>query len=146
MTAMIFFSTCAFALIYIGTWKYFEKDNWALLIVCTALAFLGIFCGNEYSNMETERYYNTIITEKDAEIESLNETGIYYLGAEIVEQKALSNGSYKINFIDVENGNVYAWIDDSEYFNDVPYLLTMDGKGTEDVTDDEIVVVWMDME
>lgn len=64
----------------------------------------------------------------------------YYYQAEVVSQ---SNGTVVFGGVDVENPQLFAWKSTSESINiDVPYLLTMDGKGTEATDDDEILVVW----
>lgn len=67
-------------------------------------------------------------------------SGLYYYQAEVVSQ---SNGTVVFGGVDVENPQLFAWKSTSESINmDVPYLLTMDGKGTETMDDDEILVVW----
>ena len=64
----------------------------------------------------------------------------YYYQAEVVSQ---SDGTIVFGGVDVENPQLFAWKSTSESINiDVPYLLTMDGKGTETTEDDEILVVW----
>ena len=64
----------------------------------------------------------------------------YYYQAEVVSQ---SDGTIVFGGVDVENPQLFAWKSTSESINiDVPYLLTMDGKGTETTDDDEILVVW----
>ena len=64
----------------------------------------------------------------------------YYYQAEVVSQ---SNETVVFGGVDVENPQLFAWKSTSESINiDVPYLLTMDGKGTETTDDDEILVVW----
>lgn len=155
MTSMIILSLCAVIIAVIGAWYFITQDNFWMFIICIVLAFAGIVASNEYLSNETERdiknQCNEIIAEKNAEIESLkaiieeNKSDIYYLGAEIVSQINLNGATYEISFVDVENGNVYKWIADYEYPDDVPYLLTMDSKETDNVKDDEIIVVWMDM-
>lgn len=155
MATMIILSLCAVIIAVIGAWYFIAQDNFWMFIICIVLVFAGIVASNEYLSNETERdiknQCNEIIAEKNAEIESLkaiiekNKSDIYYLGAEIVSQINLNGATYEISFIDVENGNVYKWIADYEYPDDVPYLLTMDSKETDNVKDDEIIVVWMDM-
>lgn len=154
MTVMIILSLCAVIIAVIGAWYFIAQDNFWMFIICIVLAFAGIVASNEYLSNETERdiknQCNEIIAEKNAEIESLkaiieeNKSDTYYLGAEIKNQ-TLFNNKYYINFIDVENGNFYVWTDDYAYPDDATYLLTMDSKGTANSTDDEILVVWMDM-
>lgn len=64
----------------------------------------------------------------------------YYYQAEVVSQ---SNETVVFGGVDVENPQLFAWKSTSESINiDVPYLLTMDSKGTETTDDDEILVVW----
>lgn len=152
MAAMIILSLCAVIIAVIGAWYFIAQDNFWMFIICIVLAFAGIVTGNKYLSNETEHniknQYDEIIAEKNAEIESLikeNKSDTYYLGAEIVSQINLNGATYEISFVDVENGNVYKWIADYEYPDDVPYLLTMDSKETDNVKDDEIIVVWMDM-
>lgn len=65
--------------------------------------------------------------------------GFYYYQAEIIAQ---SDGIVTFGGVDVENPQVYVYNAGKELNPDVPYLLTMDGMGTDDVTDDNIVVVW----
>lgn len=156
MTVMIILSLCAVIIAVIGAWCFIAQDNFWMFIICIVLAFAGIVASNEYLSNETERdiknQCNEIIAEKNAEIESLkaiieeNKSDTYYLNAEIFNQIDLNNGNYAVNFINTESGNIYTWIGEYEYPDDVPYLLTMDSKETDNVKDDEIIVVWMDMD
>ena len=73
-----------------------------------------------------------------SETEEVND--FYYYQAEVVSQ---SNGTVVFGGVDVENPQLFAWKSTSESINiDVPYLLTMNSKGTETTEDDEILVVW----
>lgn len=64
----------------------------------------------------------------------------YYYQAEVVSQ---SDGTVVFGGVDVENPQLFVWKSTSESINmDVPYLLTMDSKGTETMYDDEVLVVW----
>ena len=69
---------------------------------------------------------------------------IYYQPAEIIS--AYTNGNATCYaFVCTENkndGNVFIWETESVLTDDIPYLLTMDSKGTETIVDDEILVVW----
>ena len=93
--------------------------------------------------------YDGIIEEMKLEvlpvdkIETVIVPEFYYEGAEIADQKRLDDGTYEIRF--VANGEFYIWIDKVEYPEDAPYLLTMESNETVDLKDDEIVVVWKDM-
>ena len=156
MATMIILSLCAVIIAVIGAWYFIAQDNFWMFIICIVLAFAGIVASNKYLSNETERdiknQCNEIIAEKNAEIESLkaiieeNKSDTYYLNAEIFNQIDLNNGNYAVNFINTESGNIYTWIGEYEYPDDVPYLLTMDSKETDNVKDDEIIVVWMDMD
>lgn len=155
MATMIILSLCAVIIAVIGAWYFIAQDNFWMFIICIVLAFAGIVASNEYLSNETERdiknQCNEIIAEKNAEIESLkaiieeNKSDTYYLNAEIFNQIDLNNGNYAVNFINTESGNIYTWIGEYEYPDDVPYLLTMDSKETDSIEDDKILVVWMDM-
>lgn len=60
----------------------------------------------------------------------------YYIGAEIDSQNDEVTA-----FID-ENGNLWDIDTNPNWNKDCIYLLTMDSKNTNDIADDEIVVVW----
>lgn len=139
MDKVLLLTILAVVLIYIGAWMYLDYKGHIIYCICIVLAMKCLTTNYDY--------YTQIIAQKDAEIETLKESksNYYYLGAEIYKQEAISSEQYKISFVDVENGNIYAWISPYAYDEDAPYLLTMDSKGTEDVTDDEVVVVWKDM-
>ena len=72
---------------------------------------------------------------------------ITYEPAELVECIELENGAYEMLFAVGESEvQLFSWIDMYAYPDDVPYLLTMDNKGTlNNPLDDEILVVWKDM-
>ena len=72
---------------------------------------------------------------------------ITYEPAELVECTELENGAYEMLFAVGESEvQLFSWIDMYAYPDDVPYLLTMDNKGTlNNPLDDEILVVWKDM-
>ena len=82
------------------------------------------------------------------EAEPVNETIIepmYYQPADLIDEYLGEDGVYHITFIMTENendGNIYLWDSEEILPDDFPYLLCMDSKGTEDITDDEILVVW----
>lgn len=62
----------------------------------------------------------------------------YYLPAEIVATNDTST------YFGCENGQIYYITSDDAWADDVPYLLYMDGMGTDDPTDDAILVIWRD--
>ena len=64
----------------------------------------------------------------------------YYLPCEIVAQNETST---YFGTVDAEYQEIYAVETRChEWLDDVPYLLYMDNKGTEDVRDDEVLCVW----
>ena len=72
---------------------------------------------------------------------------ITYEPAELVECTELENSEYEMLFAVGESEvQLFSSIDMYAYPDDVPYLLTMDNKGTlNNPLDDEILVVWKDM-
>ena len=72
---------------------------------------------------------------------------ITYEPAELVECVELEDGTYEMLFAVGESEvQLFSWIDTYIYPDDTPYLLTMDNKGTlNNPLDDEILVVWKDM-
>ena len=74
--------------------------------------------------------------------------GMYYLGVEVWDSKCLDNHTYEYTFGCVDSmemahdGISYVWNSETPLRIDVPYILTMDGMGTEDVKDDEICCIW----
>lgn len=72
---------------------------------------------------------------------SASDEQFYYIGAEIDSQDVENNIT---TFID-ENDNLWDFDTNPNWKKDCVYLLTMDSKNTEDITDDEIVVVWAEV-
>ena len=70
-----------------------------------------------------------------------------HLAAEIYDQYQNEDGTYSNVFgVDYSEVQRFIWISEQPLPNDVPYLLTMDYKDTlNNPLDDEILVVWMDM-
>lgn len=70
---------------------------------------------------------------------------MYYQPAELIDEYLCMDGSYYITFIFAEtenDGNIFIWESEGSLPDDIPYLLCMDSKGTKEITDDEIIVVW----
>lgn len=64
----------------------------------------------------------------------------YYLPCEIV---ATNETSTYFGTVDQDTVQIYAvCTGENEWPDDVPYLLHMDSMGTQDVTDDEVLMVW----
>lgn len=70
-----------------------------------------------------------------------------HVAAEICDQYQNEDGTYSNVFgVDYSKVQCFIWISEQPLPDDVPYLLTMDYKDTPDnPLDDEILVVWMDM-
>lgn len=65
----------------------------------------------------------------------------YYIGAEIDSQNVDTNTT---TFID-ENENFWEVTTNPNWEKDCVYLLTMDSKNTKEIEDDEVVVVWAEV-
>lgn len=65
----------------------------------------------------------------------------YYIGAEIDSQNVDTNTT---TFID-ENENFWEVTTNPDWEKDCVYLLTMDSRNTKEIEDDEIVVVWAEV-
>ena len=118
--------------------------------VCLIL-FVGIFLGVKTTENNEEIETNEPIQE---EVQSQPED-IYeplsgcttHVAAEICDQYQNEDGTYSNVFgVDYSEIQCFIWISEQPLPDDVPYLLTMDYKDTPDnPLDDEILVVWMDM-
>lgn len=68
------------------------------------------------------------------------EPNVYFVYAEKVENEG---NAVTFATVNLKDNQFYTWV--SEYgteYPDVPYMLTMDSKGTVTLEDDEILVVW----
>ena len=65
----------------------------------------------------------------------------YYIGAEIDSQNVDTNTT---TFMD-ENENFWEVTTNPDWEKDCVYLLTMDSKNTKEIEDDEVVVVWAEV-
>lgn len=108
----------------VGTFMGERKDleEWEKILIGIALStlFAGLFwcaCFMETNNEDT--YY------LPCEVLASNDTSTYFGTVDSDSQEIFA----------VETGD-HVWPDD------VPYLLYMDGKGTQDVKDDEVLVIW----
>ena len=115
--------------------------------VCLIL-FVGISLGekaNTQPNEVVQEETKSIKTTETQQVQTIPE--ITYEPAELVNVTELENGIYEMLFVVGESEvQLFSWYDTYTYPDDVPYLLTMDNKGTlNDPTDDEIIVVWKDM-
>lgn len=68
------------------------------------------------------------------------EPNVYFVYAEKTAEK---DGVVTFTTVNLKDNQSYTWV--SEYgteYPDIPYMLTMDSKGTATLKDDEILVVW----
>lgn len=115
-------------------------------MVCILL-FLGITVGLRTTVGEVNTQSNKVVQEetKSQPVQVISE--ITYEPAELIECVELENGAYQMLFAVGESEvQLFSWIDTYTYPDNTPYLLTMDNKGTlNNPLDDEILVVWKDM-
>lgn len=118
--------------------------------VCLIL-FVGIFLGVKTTENNEEIQANEVIQEEaQPKTEDTYEpiSGCTtHVSAEIYNQYQNEDGTYSnvfgVNYSEVQ---CFIWISEQPLPDDVPYLITMDNKGTlNNPLDDEIVVVWKDM-
>lgn len=67
------------------------------------------------------------------------QTELYYLEAEVVE---ILEETTRFGHVDGPEPSSLTYETPGNYDDSIPYLLTMDSMGTEDPSDDEILVVW----
>ena len=94
---------------------------WALAFMMMVLVFTGM---------------KTPVTTPETEVEP----NVYFVYAEKVEEEG---DVVTFATVNLKDNRFYTWV--NEYGNDypdVPYMLTMDSKGTATLEDDEILVVW----
>ena len=119
-----------FAILMAGV-LYCEYDNpkflwifsviWAVAFMMMVLVFTGM---------------KTPVTTPETEVEP----NVYFVYAEKVEEEG---DVVTFATVNLKDNRFYTWV--NEYGNDypdVPYMLTMDSKGTATLEDDEILVVW----
>ena len=119
-----------FAILMAGV-LYCEYDNpkflwafsviWALAFMIMVLVFTGM---------------KPPVTTPATEVEP----NVYFVYAEKVEEEG---DVVTFATVNLKDNRFYTWV--NEYGNnypDVPYMLTMDSKGTSTLEDDEILVVW----
>lgn len=121
-----------FFVILIAGMLYCEYDNpkflWSFSVIW-ALAFMMLVL--VFAEMKSS------VTIPETEVEP----NVYFVYAEKVE-----NEGNVVTFatVNLKDNQFYTWV--SEYgteYPDVPYMLTMDSKGTATLKDDEILVVWV---
>lgn len=119
-----------FAILMAGV-LYCEYDNpkflwifsvvWALAFMMMVLVFTGM---------------TQPVTTPATEVEP----NVYFVYAEKTAEK---DGVVTFATVNLKDNQFYTWVSEYETeYPDVPYMLTMDSKGTATLEDDEILVVW----
>mgnify|MGYP000849132607 CR=1 FL=1 len=114
-----------FFIILIAGVFYCEYDNpkflWALAFMMMVLVFTGM---------------KPSVTTPETEVEP----NVYFVYAEKAAEK---DGVVTFATVNLKDNRFYTWVSEYETeYPDVPYMLTMDSKGTATLEDDEILVVW----
>lgn len=119
-----------FAILMAGM-LYCEYDNpkflWSFSVIW-ALAFMMLVL--VFAEMKPS------VTIPETEVEP----NVYFVYAEKTAEK---DGVVTFATVNLKDNQFYTWV--SEYgteYPDIPYMLTMDSKGTATLEDDEILVVW----
>lgn len=140
-------------------WKKCEKrepwQTYILATLCTAYMFLGIMsCIFIVPNhIEASQEYEAYKQQEIIPIETIYKNaqipdGYYYLGVELIDcQEYISEGEiyyiYSFGTVDYEEHNaIYQWESMDVLDFNIPYMLVMDSLATEDITDDQITIVW----
>ena len=118
--------------------------------VCGILAITLLFVINTKENDKVIETNEPIQEEVQSQPEDTYEplSGCTtHVAAEIYDQYQNEDGTYSNVFgVDYSEVQCFIWISEQPLPDDVPYLLTMDYKDTlNNPLDDEILVVWMDM-
>lgn len=122
--------TVIFAILMAGV-LYCEYDNpkflWVFSILWAVAYMIAVLV---FTNMEIPS--NLPTTEL--------EPNVYLVYAEKIEEK---DNAIIFATLNLKDNQFYTWINEYGYdYPDVPYILTMDGKGTQTLTDDKILAVW----
>lgn len=119
-----------FAILMAGM-LYCEYDNpkflWGFSVIW-ALAFMMLVL--VFAEMKPS------VTIPETEVEP----NVYFVYAEKTAEK---DGVVTFATVNLKDNQFYTWVSEYETdYLDVPYMLTMDSKGTATLDDDEILVVW----
>ena len=94
---------------------------WALAFMMMVLVFTGM---------------KPPVTTPETEVEP----NVYFVYAEKVEEEG---DVVTFATVNLKDNQFYTWTNEYGYdYPDIPYMLTMDSKGTATLEDDEILVVW----
>ena len=119
-------------------------------IACALMVVVLFFVINTKENSKVIETNEPIQEEVQSQQENVHEplSGCTtHVAAEIYDQYQNEDGTYSNVFgVDYSEVQCFIWISEQPLPDDVPYLLTMDYKDTlNNPLDDEILVVWMDM-
>ena len=119
-------------------------------IACALMAVVLFFVVNTKENdkvIETNEPIQEEVQSKQEDVHEPLSGCTTHVAAEIYDQYQNEDGTYSNVFgVDYSEVQCFIWISEQPLPNDVPYLLTMDYKDTlNNPLDDEILVVWMDM-
>lgn len=106
------------------------ENRFAFFVDTLFVVLVSIFVVYNY-NYLFDSYQNSETSDKE----------FYYIGAEIDSQNVDTNIT---TFVD-ENENFWEITTNSKWEKDCVYLLTIDSKNTKEIEDDEIVVVWAEV-
>lgn len=126
------------------------KASVAYGIACALMVVVLFFVINTKENSKVIETSEPIQEEVQSQQENVHEplSGCTtHVAAEIYDQYQNEDGTYSNVFgVDYSEVQCFVWISEQPLPDDVPYLLTMDNKGTlNNPLDDEILVVWKDM-
>ena len=127
-----------------------KKASVAYGIACALMVVVLFFVINTKENSKVIETNEPIQEEVQSQQENVHEplSGCTtHVAAEIYDQYQNEDGTYSNVFgVDYSEVQCFIWITEQPLPDDVPYLLTMDYKDTlNNPLDDEILVVWMDM-
>lgn len=123
-----------------------------VVIVFAVLMFGMLYCGRndtkfllDFSTMLGVAFITIVlifvVKEQPTTIpETEVEPNVYFVYAEKAAEK---DGVVTFATVNLKDNQFYTWVSEYETeYPDVPYVLTMDSKGTATLEDDEILVVW----
>ena len=150
---LIIITVVAIVLTFYGICLMYDdlaKASAAYGIACALMAVVLFFVINTKENDKTIETNEPIQEEVQSQPEDTYEplSGCTtHVAAEICDQYQNEDGTYSNVFgVDYSEVQCFIWITEQPLPDDVPYLLTMDYKDTlNNPLDDEILVVWMDM-
>ena len=126
------------------------KASVAYGIACALMVVVLFFVINTKENSKAIETNEPVQEEVQSQQENVHKplSGCTtHVAAEIYDQYQNEDGTYSNVFgVDYSEVQCFIWISEQPLPYDVPYLLTMDYKDTlNNPLDDEILVVWMDM-